>query len=135
MAKQNRWSDIAYPFGSTLSEFVQPKDDLAVLRTSIINILLTRKGERVMRPEFGCGLPDMPFEPNDPTQVALIEQEVRDALEQDDRIVLLEFGHEIKDHELRLTMTFCPTGEEQNLRRRLSLSFGVSGSDINVLGL
>lgn len=43
-------------------------------------ILGTAKGERVMRPDFGCGIHEMAFEPIDTTTVNLIENSVRDGL-------------------------------------------------------
>jgi phage baseplate assembly protein W len=50
------------------------------LRQSIWVILGTSKGERVMRPDFGCGIYDMVFELNSPATSGRIAQEVRDAL-------------------------------------------------------
>ncbi|PNE42848.1 GPW/gp25 family protein [Streptomyces noursei] len=44
-------------------------------------ILATSPGERPMRPEFGCGIHQLIFEPVNATTVALMEQEVRQALE------------------------------------------------------
>ena len=43
-------------------------------------ILLTRKGERIMRPEFGSQLHELVFEPNDEMTMGLAAQYVRDAL-------------------------------------------------------
>lgn len=43
-------------------------------------ILLTPKGQRVMRPEFGCQIHDLVFAPNDATTVGLAEYYVREAL-------------------------------------------------------
>ncbi|HKQ06544.1 MAG TPA: GPW/gp25 family protein [Blastocatellia bacterium] len=63
--------------------------DKAVLRTadyeesvrqSIWLILGTAKGERVMRPDFGCGIYDLVFETNSASTAGRIEEEVRDAL-------------------------------------------------------
>lgn len=50
------------------------------VRQSIWMILGTAKGERVMRPDFGCGIYDLVFEPNLPSTAGRIEEEVRDAL-------------------------------------------------------
>jgi phage baseplate assembly protein W len=47
---------------------------------SIITILSTAKGERRMRPQFGCGIHDLVFAPNDPTTAGLIHSQVLDAL-------------------------------------------------------
>ena len=43
-------------------------------------ILSTRKGERVMRPEFGCGIHDFVFSVVNTSTLAMIETSVREAL-------------------------------------------------------
>lgn len=43
-------------------------------------ILLTPIGQRVMRPEFGCGIHDLIFAPNDATTMGLARYYVEDAL-------------------------------------------------------
>ena len=43
-------------------------------------ILMTRKGERVMRPEFGCNIHDYAFGTTDYTTLVQMENAVRDAL-------------------------------------------------------
>ena len=43
-------------------------------------ILGTAKGERHMRPQFGCGIHDLVFAPNDATTQGLVEGYVRDAI-------------------------------------------------------
>lgn len=50
------------------------------IRQSIWIILSTAKGERVMRPEFGCGIYDFVFETNSATTVGRISQSVEEAL-------------------------------------------------------
>jgi phage baseplate assembly protein W len=50
------------------------------VRQSIWIILGTAKGERVMRPDFGCGIYDLVFEVNSPTTAARVSHAVRDAL-------------------------------------------------------
>ena len=47
---------------------------------SIQIILGTAKGERVMRPEFGCGIYDLVFEINSATTAGRVAQSVRAAL-------------------------------------------------------
>lgn len=43
-------------------------------------LLATSKGERVMEPEFGCGMHDYVFAPNDPATRGAIAYEVQKAL-------------------------------------------------------
>ena len=50
------------------------------VRESIRIILSTSKGERVMRPDFGCGIHDMVFEVISTTTMTEIEDDVRAAL-------------------------------------------------------
>jgi uncharacterized protein len=47
---------------------------------SIVLILATARGERVMVPEFGCGIHELVFAPSDARTVALVAHEVRRAL-------------------------------------------------------
>ena len=61
------------------------------IEESIRIILSPAKGERVMRPDFGCGIRDLVFAPRDATTVGLAKIEVRDALMRfEPRIELLD---------------------------------------------
>jgi hypothetical protein len=50
------------------------------VRQAIWLILGTAKGERAMRPEFGCGIYDLVFEVNSASTAGRVAQSVRDAL-------------------------------------------------------
>ncbi|MCF6155905.1 MAG: baseplate protein [Candidatus Brocadia sp.] len=50
------------------------------IKESIWIILSTSKGERVMRPDFGCGIHDLVFAPINTTTMTLVENSVREAL-------------------------------------------------------
>src|SRR5262245_55598469 len=50
------------------------------IEESIYLILSTAKGERVMLPDFGCGIHDLVFGPNNAGTVAAVVQTVRKAL-------------------------------------------------------
>ena len=52
----------------------------AALKEAIWAILSTSKGERVMRPDFGCGIYDFVFATINTTTIGLIEASVREAL-------------------------------------------------------
>jgi phage baseplate assembly protein W len=50
------------------------------IEESIYLILSTARGERVMLPDFGCGIHDLVFEPNTPATITAIVDQVRQAL-------------------------------------------------------
>src|SRR5262245_49350192 len=50
------------------------------IKQSIRIILFTAKGERVMRPDFGCGLHELVFAPNDAATRGMAEHHVSEAL-------------------------------------------------------
>ncbi|WUR94988.1 GPW/gp25 family protein [Streptomyces sp. NBC_01262] len=52
----------------------------AAIRQSIWLILGTAPGERVMRPDFGCGIHDVVFDVNDTSTAGRVSRSVRDAL-------------------------------------------------------
>ncbi len=51
------------------------------IRDLIELVLFTSPGERVMRPDFGCGLLDLVFEPNSPELAATLQLAIHAQLE------------------------------------------------------
>lgn len=51
------------------------------MRDLIEQLLFTNPGERVMRPDFGCGLLDIVFAPNSPELAATLELSVHAAIQ------------------------------------------------------
>jgi len=60
---------------------VSEEEGKILVRQSIMQIIGTRIGERVMRRDFGCKIHDLVFQPNDPLLDVQIEHYVRDAIE------------------------------------------------------
>jgi phage baseplate assembly protein W len=50
------------------------------VRQSILLILSTAPGERQMRPDFGCAIHDLVFQPNTPVLHGMVMAKVREAL-------------------------------------------------------
>jgi phage baseplate assembly protein W len=74
-------------------------DDLAI-RQSILLLLSTTPGERVMRPTYGCPLERFVFAPNDDTTAGLAMHEVRTAIERWEprvEIVSINAGPDVDD--------------------------------------
>lgn len=51
-----------------------------LIRESIMIILGTAKGERVMRPDFGCGINELVFAPNNTSTATLVAFYIKEAL-------------------------------------------------------
>lgn len=74
---------------------IETVDDHLSVRQSILLLLTTRPGERVMRPEYGCHLSRLVFSPNDGTTAGLAMHYVRQALERwEPRVEILRLDAE-----------------------------------------
>ena len=56
-------------------------DNKQSIRASILNILRTRKGERLFQPQLGTNIHKMLFEPNTPFTAGQINQELKSSIE------------------------------------------------------
>ena len=75
------------------------------IEESIYLILSTSKGERVMLPDFGCGIHDLVFAPNNSTTIAVVVQTVREALVAfEPRIDVLDISAESAPEEPNLLL-------------------------------
>ncbi len=80
----------------------QHEDDIA---EALRIIIWTSKGERLMRPDFGCGIDRYLFEGSDDTTLRLIEAEVDEAIRM----------WEPRVHEVEVTVERDPVQEEKLL--------------------
>lgn len=87
---------IAFPPGVTPEGRLRWSQGDPNVRESLRIILLTEPGERVMRPEFGCGLRRLLFEPNTPATRRMIQEEIRLAVTRWEPRVRLE-GVDVTD--------------------------------------
>lgn len=70
----------AFPVGTDRRGDVETSDAEADIRESIHIILGTAKGERIMRPEFGCDIHEHVYSAASPETLNVIETDVREAL-------------------------------------------------------
>jgi phage baseplate assembly protein W len=91
------------------------------LDRSIELVLMTAPGERVMRPQFGCRIWELLFEPVTPNLLGLIAEAVRDALAQWEPRIEVEDVQPVpdpRDHSLvRVNVTYRvrATNDRRNL--------------------
>lgn len=68
------------PVGATTAGELDIAEYEESVRQSIWLILSTAKGERLMRPDFGCGIHEFTFSMNTSSTAGLVAAEVRDSL-------------------------------------------------------
>lgn len=96
------------------------------VRDLVMQVLFTSPGERVNRPEFGCGLKSYVFMPNNPALAAATQALVKGALQKwlEREIAVEAVDVDARDERLVVTVAYRPrlTGE-----RRVE-EFSVAGS-------
>lgn len=91
------------------------------IKEAIYIILMTKKGERVMNPDFGCGAYEYVFDTMDYTTLSMMEREVREALTLwEPRITDLEVNLEVDETQegcvqVKIDYTVRSTNNPYNL--------------------
>lgn len=120
----------AFPVGTDGRGRIEQSRGVTDIEESIRLILETAKGERVMRPEFGCGIHEFVFATVDRSTLTLVETSVRDALREweprievlsvevsteqlDAGTLLIEIEYRVRDtnNEFNLVYPFYLEGE------------------------
>ena len=80
----------------------------ANLHNKIFQVLLTAPGERVQQPEFGCGIRDLVFDPNNDILAATTEFAVNRALQRwlGDEIIVEDVSTTPTDAGLEVAITY-----------------------------
>jgi phage baseplate assembly protein W len=117
---------ISLPIQNDFSQTFNTSDQI---KSNIKNLLLTKKGERILQPEFGSDLHSVLFEFNDDNLEPIIEQVVTEAMERwlpfvtiDE--IIVESTNELKDNNtVNISMKFS-IGENPQLNE---VTFTVGG--------
>lgn len=63
--------------------------DIELVKLDLLNHIFTRKGERVMMPNFGTRIPDLAFEPLDNYTLSILDEDLRAVFAFDPRVELI----------------------------------------------
>ena len=114
----NGW---AFPFQISPSGGIAMSHQLVDIDEAIRIILNTAKGERHMRPQFGCGIHDLVFAPNNATTIGLVNNYVKEAIgwwEPRVDVVKVDVTSDSQDGNMLLINIFYTvraTNDERNL--------------------
>lgn len=124
---REEFHSIRYPVSidrglGTLSD---EQDFAAHVEQLIKQVLLTSPGERINRPDFGCGLRRLVFAPNNPAAASLLKVSVRHSLETwlSDVISVEDVSAESSDATLSLKIRYVLKARQE--RRYLNLEVGL----------
>lgn len=85
--------------------------DAELVKRDLLNELYTRKGERVMRPNFGSIVWDLLMDPSTARLDEAIKDDINTIVKRDPRITLLDTRILVLDHVIRaeIDLRFVPT--------------------------
>ena len=120
------WS---FPVGVDAAGDVALAEGETDIEQAIRIVLSTTPGERIMRPEFGCGIHAYVFSTVDTTTLTLIEEEVLDALTRwEPRITVRSVDASVSDAATgRLTVEIDYRVRRTNVEGNLVYPFSVGG--------
>jgi phage baseplate assembly protein W len=76
-------------------------NDMELVKRDLLNEFYTRKGERVMRPNFGSIIHDLLMNPEDMFSVNEIEEDIKRIIDKEQRVELLDIDVYMTDHTVR----------------------------------
>ncbi|WP_020587969.1 GPW/gp25 family protein [Desulfobacter curvatus] len=119
--------------GLNISEMgtLQMVDESNSIRQSILMILSTIPGERIMRPDYGCELYKLTFSPNDETTAGIAIHYIKKAITKwEQRIQIIDIDavpNAVYGEILDITMSYTI---KKNLNKDfLTYSFNLEGSE------
>lgn len=106
------WRGISYPFRRGVSNLPEVSEDANKVRESISQILRTRRGERLMQPEFGSDLWSLVFENMGEATIALGVYEINRSLSLwEPRIRLTNVtGREVGENQIEFYIEYILQG-------------------------
>jgi phage baseplate assembly protein W len=112
-----------FPFRTTELGQVASQAGDANIRAKIIQVLLTSPGERVQLPEFGCGLKDLVFDPNNEILAATTEYTISRALQRwlGDDVLVEDVTATQVDERLQISVTYLRRDRLE--RSRVKIAF------------
>jgi len=97
------------------TSFLNPSlADLALAKQDLLNHLNTRRGERIMMPNFGSIVWDMLFEPLDSETIAIIDADIRGIVKNDPRWQLnsVSISEGPNALTIEIKVTYLPSSQE-----------------------
>lgn len=108
---KNRILGLAFPMRTDgVGGFLTSNENIGSLRDCVIQLIMTRRGARVMRPDFGTDVRQAVFEPLDSRLVDTLKSQISSTIAKYEPRVIIK------------NLTITPNWEDNRLTIKLSLS-------------
>ncbi len=116
-------TNFGFPFAVGTGGGVQASGGDEAIRGKIIQVLFTARGERVHLPEFGCGLFNLVFEPNNDVLAAAAEFTVGQALSRWLAADLVVDGVSVESKDEKVLLEVAYTRRQDLARQAVRIQF------------
>jgi phage baseplate assembly protein W len=117
---------MAHPYGFAATNTTRLRDDAGHVRDMLELVLFTAPGERVNRPDFGCGIATLLFAGNSPELALSVELTVQAAVQRwlGDVLAVEALGVSADDATLTIDLSYRlrRTGESRNTQLTRALT-------------
>lgn len=123
---QQTIKSIQYPFAidAGLGKLAEENDYSKHVRQMMLQVLFTNPGERINRPDFGCGLRRMIFAPNSDVTANLLQVTIFQSLEKwlGNLISLVDVKAEAKNETLDVRIVYILKARQERQYLNLELT-------------
>jgi phage baseplate assembly protein W len=91
--------------------------DQELVKRDLLNEFYTKKGERVMRPNFGSIIWDLLMDPSDPSLVSAVTRDIENIVAKESRVELVDLTVYVADHAISadVLLKFLPFNNSESL--------------------
>ena len=99
---------------------------IELVKKDLLYHIFTRRGDRVMMPEFGTDIQDMVFEPNDPITQNRILSEIQAVIDHDPRVELIRTILDVDEDNYKISVEVVLRFIELEIVDTLNLDIGTN---------
>jgi phage baseplate assembly protein W len=91
--------------------------DQELIKRDLLNEFYTKKGERVMRPNFGSIIWDLLMDPSDNTLVSAVTEDIQRIVAKESRVELVDLTVYVADHAISadVVLKYLPFNNSESL--------------------
>lgn len=122
MATTAFFTGFKFPFSGNETSLPAAATDNDLIKQSLIQIVLTQKGERVMRPDFGSRAMSFVFENNNETLAEAVRTDITSAVAKfEPRVILRKVQVTREDNSVTVDLQYVVLATRQDQRLKVAI--------------